>query len=77
MQGHPSGRDVARLHMLVRRMTTALLGQEGEDDSFPGFRESLVLAFEELCAQVGTNRRWGMGSAALGCIANAWVACAS
>lgn len=53
VQGHASGRDVARLHMLVRRMTTALLGQEAEDDSFLGFRESLVLAFEELCAQVG------------------------
>ncbi|KAK9817483.1 hypothetical protein WJX74_002018 [Apatococcus lobatus] len=49
--GHPSGRDVARLYMLIRRMTTSLLGQEAEGDSFPGFRESFVLAFEELFAQ--------------------------
>ena len=53
VQGHPSGRDVARLHMLIRRMTTFLLGQEADGDSFPGYQESFVLAFEELFAQVG------------------------
>ncbi|KAK9845578.1 hypothetical protein WJX84_001025 [Apatococcus fuscideae] len=59
--GHPSGRDVARLYMLIRRMTTSLLGQEAEGDSFPGFRESFVLAFEELFAQVAGYRdgAWG------------------
>ncbi|KAK9857633.1 hypothetical protein WJX84_002208 [Apatococcus fuscideae] len=50
--GHPSGRDVARLHLLIRRMTTCLLGaEESEADTFPGFRESFVLAFEELFCQ--------------------------
>ncbi len=38
--------------MLIRRMTTSLLGQDESEDSFPGFRESFVLAFEELFCQV-------------------------
>ena len=38
--------------MLIRRMTTSLLGQDEPEDTFPGFRESFVLAFEELFCQV-------------------------